>query len=265
MIDLICIDVDGTLVGSSGTVPDEVWTTADRLRARGVRLAICSGRPAFGITRGYAERLDAGGWHVFQNGSSVVHLPTGRSLSTPLGADNVRALVARARETGRILELYTDDGYVEETGSDRARRHAGLLGLEYQQRSLDAIDPARVVRAQWLIDPSETDAIVAEAGPALHLSPSIAPIMPDTVFLNITAAGVDKAFAVRAVARAYGVALDRVMMVGDGFNDAEAMRAVGFPVAMGNAEPAARAVARHHVAHVDEGGLTEALELALAA
>ena len=265
MIDLICIDVDGTLVGSAGTVPDEVWSMARRLRERDVRLAICSGRPAFGITRGYAEQLDATGWHVFQNGASVVHLPTDRSLSTPLGKENVRRLVARARETGRVLELYADDGYVEETGSVVARRHAALLGLDYARRSLDAIDPGRVVRAQWIIPPDHTAAVMAEPSEGLHLSPSTAPLMPDQVFLNITAHGVDKAFAVRAIARAYEIPLDRVMMVGDGYNDSAAMRAVGFPVAMGNAEPAAREVARHHVGHVDEGGLAEALEIALAA
>ena len=32
---------------------------------------------------------------------------------------------------------------------------------------------------------------------------------------------------------------------------------------MGNAEPAAREAARYQVGHVDEGGLVEALELAL--
>jgi hypothetical protein len=41
------------------------------------------------------------------------------------------------------------------------------------------------------------------------------------------------------------------------------MRIVGAPVAMGNAERAARDAARHHVGDVDEGGLAEALELAL--
>ena len=44
MIRLICLDVDGTLVGSSGEVPDEVWRATDALRERGVRLAVCSGR-----------------------------------------------------------------------------------------------------------------------------------------------------------------------------------------------------------------------------
>jgi hydroxymethylpyrimidine pyrophosphatase-like HAD family hydrolase len=40
------------------------------------------------------------------------------------------------------------------------------------------------------------------------------------------------------------------------------MAAVGFPVAMGNAEPEALAVATRVVADVDELGLVEALDLA---
>ena len=263
MVKLVCIDVDGTLVGASGEVASEVWAAAERLRANGVRLAIASGRPAFGITRGYAERLDPTGWHVFQNGASIVHLPTGESLSTSLGVKNVRMLVERARHTGRILELYTDDAYAVESRDERARRHAALLGLSFAPRSLHALDPAQVVRAQWLLDPPQVDAVFAEPNEGLHLSPSTAPLMPDTVFVNMTAEGVDKAHAVRAVARVYGIPLTQVMMVGDGHNDATAMRAVGFPVAMGNAEPAAREAALHHVAHVDDGGLAQALELAL--
>src|SRR5918912_1929288 len=98
MLDLVCIDVDGTLVGSSGTVAPETWAAAERARAHGMRLAICSGRPAFGTTREYAERLDPDGWHVFQNGASVVHLPSSEWRSVPLAAPAVDRLVDRARE-----------------------------------------------------------------------------------------------------------------------------------------------------------------------
>ena len=49
MIPLVFIDVDGTLVGSSGDVDSTTWEAAARTRAAGVRLAICSGRPGFGL------------------------------------------------------------------------------------------------------------------------------------------------------------------------------------------------------------------------
>src|SRR5438309_928473 len=103
MIRLVCIDVDGTLIGASGVVTPAVWAAAARARARGIRLAICTGRPGFGVARGYAAQLDPDGWHIFQNGSSVVHLGHGETRSGPLPAEAVTRLIARARGTGRIL------------------------------------------------------------------------------------------------------------------------------------------------------------------
>jgi Cof subfamily protein (haloacid dehalogenase superfamily) len=262
MVDLVCIDVDGTLVGASGTVAPEIWTAAERVRGRGGRLALCSGRPGFGKARGYAERLDAGGWHVFQNGASVVHLASGESHSRSLPPAAVSRLIDRARETGRTLELYTDGEYAVESTAERARQHASLLGLAYEPRDLAAL-AGRIVRAQWLVPHAEAEAVLAEPQAGLTVAPSLSPVMPDTVFVNMTPEGVDKGSAVRAIAGAYGVPLDRVMMVGDGANDVGALRAVGFAVAMGNAEPEARAAAQYGVGHVDEGGLLEALDLAL--
>ena len=105
MVRLVCIDVDGTLVGTGGTVLAATWAAAERARAAGIHLAICSGRPAFGLARGYAERLDPAGWHVFQNGASIVQLAERRSLSTSLPRELVDHLIGRARVTGWTLEL----------------------------------------------------------------------------------------------------------------------------------------------------------------
>jgi hypothetical protein len=262
VIQLICVDVDGTLVGSSGEVPDAIWAATDRLLAHGVRLAICSGRPAFGKARRYAGRLDPDGWHVFQNGASVVRLPGGSTRSHPIAPEVVRALVARSRATGRPLELYGDTTHAVELDVPRTRRHAALLGIPFVRRDLLTFD-VPVVRAQWLVPHDEVDAVMAEPHDGLTLSHSLSPVMPDTSFLNVTPEGVDKGAAVRAVAGEYGVPLDRVMMVGDGANDVPVMQIVGAPVAMGNAEPAARDAARYHVGDVDRGGLLEALALAV--
>ncbi|HEU4628110.1 MAG TPA: Cof-type HAD-IIB family hydrolase [Gemmatimonadaceae bacterium] len=262
MVDLICIDVDGTLVGQSGEVRPRVWTALARARAAGVRLALCSGRPAFGKTRAWAERLDADGWHVFQNGASVLHLATGTSRSVALPPGAPAWLVERARRTGRLLELYSDTDYTVERDDHRARRHAALLGVPFAPRDLLSLQGVPV-RAQWLVPHDEVPAVLAEPHDGLTLLASTSPVMPETTFVNVTAAGVDKAVAVRAVAAAYDVPLARVMMVGDGQNDVTALRAVGVPVAMANADPAVLAAARHVVGAVEADGLVEAVALAL--
>jgi Cof subfamily protein (haloacid dehalogenase superfamily) len=260
-IKLICIDADGTLLDSAGTVPAGVWQAVENLRRRGVRLALCSGRPAFGITRDYAERLDADGWHIFQNGASVVQPGTGMTDSVALPPDVVRDLIRRSRERGLLLELYGDFEYAVERDADRTRRHAALLGQPFRTRPFESL-AVPVVRGQWLIAHDERDSILADAPAGLNVCPSLAPTMADTTFMNMTAAGIDKGSALRAVATAYGIALDRVMMIGDGDNDVGALRLAGQAVAMGNASEAARAVAHTIVKHVDEGGLLQALALA---
>lgn len=274
-IRLIFIDVDGTLVGSSGTVHQTVWDAADRLRAAGVHLAVCTGRPGFGITRELAARLDGGGWHVFQNGASIAHLGDGGSRSTGLSDATVDALLAQAQASGRALELYADDGYAVVTGraeaAERARRHASLIGEPYAAMPADAFaraPGARIVRGQWMVAHDELEAVLADPPPRARLVPSGSPLMPETTFVSVLDPEIDKVVGVRAVAEAYGVPLSAVMFAGDGGNDAAAMAAVGdaggWPVAPANAEPEALERAHDVFGHVDDGGLADALTRALA-
>jgi Cof subfamily protein (haloacid dehalogenase superfamily) len=263
MVKLVCIDIDGTLLGTEGRVAERVWPAAARLARAGVHLAICTGRPAFGVARALAERLAPAGWHIFQNGASIMHFASRESRSAPLAPEVVAKLKARARSTGRILELYTDHGYAVESSSERAARHAELLGVPFVARSLDAIEEP-IVRAQWLLPLQELDTVMSESHHGCEVGPSTAPDMSDTYFVNLTPPGIDKASGVRVLASTYGCALSDVMFVGDGQNDLPAMRIVGSAVAMGNADPAVRAFAQHQVADVDSGGLADALALALA-
>ena len=264
MVSLVCIDVDGTLVGSSGTVLPEIWEAIGAAREAGLRLALVSGRPGFGVTRDFAMKLDPDGWHCFQNGASVVHLRTGESHSTPLPLDIVQALIARARAKDRVLELYSDTEYVVERSDTRAREHAELLGVPFRPRPFEELR-GTVVRGQWLIAPEDADAVEAEPHEGLYLSGSTAPIMPDNRFINLTRAGVDKGIGVSAIARAYNIPLEHTMYIGDSWNDAAALRIVGWPVAMGNAEEETITLAKHVVADVDNHGVAEALSIAMLA
>jgi Cof subfamily protein (haloacid dehalogenase superfamily) len=261
-IRLVGIDVDGTLVGQSGIVDERIWRAAAKLVESGVRLTLCSGRPAYGVAREYAQRLDAAGWHVFQNGASVVNLHDGRSRSTPLPAGSIAELIAHSRAARQILELYGDTGYVVERDTPWSRQHAALLGLPFLARPFESLQQP-VVRAQWLVSPAEVRAFVARATAEMEVAASTSPLMPDTTFVGITRRGVSKGAALQTIAAELGIALQDVMYVGDAPNDLSALNLVGHPVAMGNADDTVKHAARRVVGDVEDAGLGEALEWAL--
>lgn len=263
MIGLIGIDVDGTLVGSSGVVAPRIWQTAQRARDAGIRLALCTGRAAFGVAHEYAKQLDCAGWHSFQNGASILHLSDGRSLSESLPSQTIKMLIAQSRLTGRLLELYSDRDYVTESPSDWGRSHASLLGVPFNPRPLESLS-GPIVRAQWLVPPEDVAVVTAQAPAQVEIAQSSSPLMPGTRFVGITRAGISKASAMRMIAKDYGVALANIMYVGDADNDLSALHAVGWPVAMKNSSAGVIAAARKIVGHVDEAGLAEALEFAIA-
>ena len=264
VIPLIFIDVDGTLVGKSHEVTAGVWAAVDAARARGQRLALSTARGAFGSSWEMAQRLDPDGWHVFHAGGAVVHTATGEALGEPLDALALDKLTAIAAERDWILELYSPSAYAVESDAQPSIDHAELMGVAFA--TVDFADfrkqHDRIVRAQFVVDVAERQSVTELVAPlGLAVSSATSPIMSGISFVSITPPGITKATGIARICEALGVGIESVMMVGDGLNDLPAIEAVGYPVAMGNAEEQVKAAARYIVADVESDGLAEALDL----
>lgn len=259
MLPLICLDVDGTLVGSAGSPSEALWAAAELARARGQRLTMCTARLAAGRAREWAERLDPEGWHIFHTGAVRWNPATGEVRTHVLDPAIVQRCEAVAAERGWVFEAYAWDDYVVDSDQPLARDHAALLALPFERRSLaDLAGP--VVRVQFVVPTKDVAAAIAAAPQGSDASAATSPVMPGAAFVSITLAGISKAAGIAAVAGDLGVAMANVMMVGDGHNDLPAIEAVGWGVAMGNAEAEVQAAARLQVADVDADGAAEAIE-----
>lgn len=263
VLPLICLDVDGTLVGRSGSPSSNLWDAADRARDRGQRLTLCTARLAAGPTREWAERLDPLGWHVFHTGAARWNPSTGEVKVQPIGHDAVGACQEVAAAHGWVMETYSWDDYVVDSDDPLAIDHAALLALPHRRRPISDLADA-VVRIQFVVPIADAQAAIAAAPPGTEGSGATSPAQPDAAFVSITAAGVSKAQGIAAVADDLGVPLSDVMMVGDGHNDLPAIEAVGWGVAMGNAEPAVIAAARLLVADVELDGAAQAIDASAA-
>lgn len=261
MLPLICIDVDGTLVGSSHVPTEAVWQAAAEATGRGQHLALSTARGAFGPTFDYARRLDPGGWHIFHNGGALVNTGSGDIVTTPIAAEVVAASDEIAERNDWVIEFYSADDYTVDSDHVLAIDHAALVGVPHQVRTRDTL-AGEIVRVQFVV-PLDDVALVHEAMQDLPAKVVAAPspVMPGVAFVSCTKPGVSKGGAIGRIAETMGIGVDRVMMVGDGDNDVEALATVGHGVAMANAVPAAKAAAVHHVGHVDDDGLVDALAL----
>ncbi|MGN6692603.1 MAG: HAD-IIB family hydrolase [Aquihabitans sp.] len=263
MLPLICLDVDGTLVGRAGQPSDALWTAARDARERGQRLTLCTARLAAGPTRTWAERLDPLGWHVFHTGAARWNPATGEVREEPIPSEAVAACAEIAADRAWVLETYSWDDYVVDSDDPLAVDHAALLALPHQRRPIsDLADP--VVRVQFVVPIDQSAAAVAAAPAGTTASAATSPVMPGAAFVSVTVAGVSKAAGIVHVADDLGVPLSDVMMVGDGHNDLPAIEAVGWGVAMGNAEPEVIAAARLLVADVEDDGAAQAIEASAA-
>ena len=95
---------------------------------------------------------------------------------------------------------------------------------------------------------------IEEAGLSLALANA------EETSVECSALGVSKGQGLRTLASLLGVDVADVVAIGDSYNDVEALRAVGMPVAMGNAPADIRAMARLVVADNDHDGIVEAIE-----
>ena len=79
-----------------------------------------------------------------------------------------------------------------------------------------------------------------------------------------TALGNDKGEGIRRLCQLLQIDPQRVLAIGDNDNDIPMLKTVGYGVAMGNATPGAKAVAKWVAPSVEEDGAAVALESALA-
>lgn len=238
MIPMVILDLDGTLIGSSGQVETCVWEAATRAREAGVRLAVCTGRPGFGVAARVARRLDPDTPHIFQNGAQVTYIDGDTLQMSALREQATLALVRRARELGVVLELYTPDGLYVERRTDISEAHAKMIGVNAIVRDLAEVAGAEpVVRAQWVVPPDRLGDVEAVEVAGVHLSTATSPALPDTFFISITRAGVDKGTAVRLLAERLEMDPANLMALGDSTGDVSMLEAVGHPRVMGSGDP----------------------------
>ena len=260
MLPIVCVDVDGTLVGSSGSPTKRVLAAINESVARGQRLVLTTARGAMGPTIKYAKTLNDNGWHIFHAGAALVNTGGESTREYPIPSDVLKTCIRVATERNWALELYWESNYRAFRHSDFTRHHAEMLGIELRVGGPTDVE-GHIVRLQFVVPETSLSDVKEALDGTGTLRSATSPAMPGACFVSITQSGVTKGKAITEISSILGVHLSDIMMVGDGHNDLDALRVVGHGVAMGNAEQEVIDEARYIVGPVDSDGLAEALEI----
>lgn len=278
-IELVAVDLDGTLLGSDGRVSDVNARAIRAAVARGVRIVIATARPPRAV-RAIQRSLGLSTPLIAYNGAMVVR--DTRADNDPSDEREVRVDVLDHRP----LDAATAWAVVD---AARAALPHLAVSLEIADRwYTDRVDPRYVVESAKIESPHAVAPLQRWRGEAItkvlllgepadllalhddllaRFVGRIAIHRADAICLQVVDPAVSKGAALAQLAADMGVARDGVLAIGDAGNDIAMFDAAGVAVAMGNAwdEVKAAALARGPdrggvVADNDRHGVAEALE-----
>jgi Cof subfamily protein (haloacid dehalogenase superfamily) len=272
VIQLLAIDIDGTLLDSKGRVPPANLAAIHRVAAGGVRVVIATGR-SFHFALQALDGLPDDITLLVYNGA-IARTRTGDTLLRRLLPQAVARQVLGAtlewrHETACVFDRPSAGQLVYDrmdwTGPNRAgfmRRNAGII--QAVDRLEDAVteDPVQVTFNGGVQTMRAIAAHLASHSVASSLEVMLTEYpQRDFSMVDVCGAGITKGSGLAAVAAQFGIARADVMAVGDNHNDRDMLEWAGTGVVMGNAEPELKQPGFHETGTNDAGGLAQAIDL----
>jgi len=268
-IHLIGIDVDGTLLDTSGRVPPENRGAIQAAVDAGVHVALVTGR-SYPFARPVADGLPEMVTLIVSNGA-VERRMDGSTRARRLLDRNVArgVLGANAEHRAATALVFDRDTLGQIVFETMDWSHPGRKGYWARNKSLiarsvpleDALteDPIQVMFNGGYVAMRELahEIRVQDHDVTVSLTEYVE---RDFSLVDVTDRRATKGQALVSRARALGFAPDQVMAIGDNFNDLEMLESIGVPVVMGNAVAPLKARGWYETASNDDAGVARAIE-----
>ena len=268
MIQLIGIDVDGTLLDSAGRFPPANRAAIHAAVAAGVHVALVTGR-SYPFARPVAEGLPESLTLIVSNGA-VERGMDGATRARRLLDKNVARTVldANAGHRAATALVFDRDVHGQIVFETMDWTHPGRKGYWARNKALiarsvpleDALveDPIQVMFNGGFEAMRELAGAIRAQGHEVNVSLTEY-VDRDFSLVDITSPIATKGHALASCAAALGLDREAVMAIGDNFNDVEMLEFAGTPVVMANAVEPLKARGFHQTGGQDEAGVAQAI------
>ncbi len=235
---LLALDLDGTLLNEEREVSARNRETIQKAVEAGVTVCVSTGRGMKSALE-HVATLDLRGPFVTANGSEVWRTRDELLSRAILSHATVERLLRVADETGVWFWAYTVDGLLKKEEFDGNITRTQWLKMGFYDEDAVRLRAAHAAIADW---------------PELEISNS------HVQNIEINPHGVTKATGLQQICDALGISFAQVIACGDSLNDVAMIQAAGLGVAMGNAQPAVKAIADWVTLSNDEDGVALVIE-----
>ncbi|MDR1930510.1 MAG: Cof-type HAD-IIB family hydrolase [Treponema sp.] len=271
-IDLLAFDLDGTTLTSTKEISRVNREAFRKAHEAGIKLVPCTGRSLINISDALSDLLNELGFGAFpyiitDNGAQAYSLPVKKLLRTKnIPEKTALAVLEAGRSYSAVvycsfgLEGATDNkGKVWENGVGQ-----GMIAGYQEKWYIPLADVEPLIR--WNCGSVKFSLVFfyeeefRRGVEEFSKWPDLSLASGDTNSLEIMSAGINKGETLRFVSEHSGIPMERIMAIGDNYNDLDMISAAGFGVAMGNAVPALKEKARWITASNDKDGVALAIE-----
>jgi hydroxymethylpyrimidine pyrophosphatase-like HAD family hydrolase len=256
-IKLVASDLDGTLLRPDETVSERTRDAIAAARRAGLTLVVVTGRPPRSLAP-IAAHIGLGGIAICANGAVIWDLDTATMVDTsPLAAELAVRLVRGLRRAipGVVFAVELERGFGREAGwAD------GALLPAPDALEADALELVTGPVVKLLLrHPTMPHAEVARRARETVGEAAVV-TWAGTRVVEISAAGVTKAWALERLCDRLGVHREEVVAVGDMENDLAMLAWAGHAVAVANAQPNVLDAADEVTASNLDDGVAQVLE-----
>lgn len=264
MYKLIAIDIDGTLLNDNKEITKEVNEAIQAAKARGVKVVICTGRPIGGV-RPLIEELklqDEDEYVITYNGALVQNTHTNEVVAEEsLTFKDLKVLYDLSVELNSPMHYFdTKTVYTPNKEINYYTLYEAYINkIPLQYKPIDEVSEDMPIPKLMFIDEPERLNDVIAAIPE-SFKEQYAMVKSAPFFLEILHPSVSKGNAVKQLAEKLGIKREEVICMGDGENDLSMIEYAGCGVAMANAEPSVKELAKFHTLSNNENGVAYAIE-----
>lgn len=286
MYKLVAIDLDGTLLTSTGEVTENTRIALTKAKEQGVEVVLSSGRP-ISSTESLAVELGVDNYLISGNGAAVFDVKEQEIIYDRfLNKEQVLKIAKLCEENSFFYNVYTEDEVIASSLNynvlfyhkenvkkiEEKRTHINIVQniAEYIEQSgkdrflkMTVCDESRFIFNNIIKRLKEIDGIdvlEVEYMSRKKIKSGTDDVDIQYYYTEITNENVNKWTAIEFLLNKLKIKPEEVMAIGDNMNDIEMIEGAGLGVVMGNSNPKMKEIADEIVADNNSEGVLEAFE-----